>query len=103
MKLLNTFFILGLFLGSFNGAAASELLLDASCKATCLISVEEVGANQGGYIYNRVYRTVYFDFKGLSRKKIEDRSNAESVKLLCKEEFGASLSATAGECLYFKH
>jgi hypothetical protein len=88
---------------SFQVSASSELLLDASCKAQCLTSVQEVNASQGGVYYKPIYQVTHFDLIGLSRAQIEKQSSAKSLDLICKKAFGSSLNGASSDCLYFKH
>jgi hypothetical protein len=101
---MKTSILLGLLLMSFSLFASKEpLLLDASCKVNCLVSVEVTGYDQGGETRERRYGNFYVDFLGLTRKEIDTKLQGSELDKLCKQNFTARALGQGSECLYFKH
>jgi hypothetical protein len=101
---MKTSIVLGLFLTSFSLFASTEvLLLDASCKVDCLVSVEITGYDQGGETRERRYGNFYIDFLGLTRKEIDTKLKDVELDKLCKQNFTGRALGHGSDCLYFKH
>ncbi len=93
-----------LFLLPFSVFASNQqLLLDASCKVNCLISVTEVENDQGTPTYKRQYEQTYIDFLGLTREQLEKKIQKSELDKVCKKVFSEKTISEDSDCLYFKH
>ena len=84
-------------------ATTQALLLDASCKVTCITSVTEIQNDQGSPTYNREYKNTYVDFLGLTREQLDIKTQSAELTKLCKEKFTQSSMFQNNDCLYLKH
>lgn len=95
MKIL----LLGMILfGSSLSFGNEEILLDANCKAKCVLRDSE---------YRQKISFVYVDYKGVSREWI-DKENRSDLQSKCEGKADINYSVTwlaseASSCLFFKH
>lgn len=101
MKIFFAFSLLVLSLSTF--ASAQPLLLDASCKVTCLLSVTEIENDQGTPTYKRQYEKTYTEIVGLTREQIDMKTQSVELDKLCKKAFTEKTISESIDCLYFKH
>lgn len=100
MKLI---FTISMLLFSFSVFASDKLLLDASCKVVCLLSVTEIENDQGYPTYSRQYEKTYTDFIGQTREEIDNKTQKAELDKLCKKVFTEKTISEGRDCLYFKH
>lgn len=84
-------------------SAHATLLLDASCKADCVVSEETDYWDQGGAHVSVKTQVAYFDLSGLSRAEIDAKTEQNALNGVCKAAFTAEARALNFHCLYFKH
>lgn len=89
---------------SLNLSAQEKLMLNAACKASCVIGEEYIDADQGYGRIQKFYKTIYIDLMKLSRENIDNQS-ASQLHFLCKKKFGeqAYLESNSVDCVLFKN
>jgi hypothetical protein len=83
-------------------ASDQPLLLDASCKILCVVSVKEVITSQT-QSFQREYANIYSDFRGLTREQLDNKTVTTEMNKLCRSAFNEKSFIEASNCLTFKH
>ena len=100
---MKTLFIsLGLLTGMSSFASDQEILIDASCKTLCQVSVTRVDNSQG-HSYERKFADIYTDHLGLTREQLDKKTQKSELDKLCKTTFTEKASSESHDCLKFKH
>jgi hypothetical protein len=83
-------------------ATVDKILIDASCKITCL-TVVEVSYGEGNPRTLKKVETIYKEFTGLTREKIDSSLSRQSTDKMCVSSFGSFAVTENTDCLYFKN
>ncbi len=89
---------------SLNLSAQEKLMLNAACKASCIVEEKYIDADQGYPTIQKSSEAIYIDLIKLSRKEIDSQS-ASKFHSLCKKRFGqqAYLASNSTDCVLFKN
>jgi hypothetical protein len=82
--------------------ASSSILIDASCKVSCLVGVTEV-INSQGVGYTQEYANVYMDVVGVTREQLDKKTLKSELNKVCTNEFSEKAVGSNVDCLTFKH
>ena len=97
--------VLSLALLSFSAFAEANqtILLDASCKLTCLTGTKTYTTSQT-QVTEAILNDTYVDFVAVSRVELESKKEDRAgLSKVCKEAFNPSARSSGIECLIFKN
>ena len=83
-------------------AINNKILIDASCKITCL-TVVEVSYGEGNPRTLKKVETIYKEFTALTREKIDSSLSQQNTDKMCVSSFGSVAVTENTDCLYFKN
>lgn len=87
---------------SASAFASPPILIDASCKVSCLIGVTEV-INDQGISYTQEYANAYLDIVGVTREQLDKKTVKSELNKVCKNVFSEKAVGTNVDCLTFKN
>ncbi len=100
---MRTYLLLTLLIFSLNAFASQDkILIDASCKITCLTEVE-VSYSEGNPRTLKKMLSFYKEFTALTREEMDSSLSRQNTNKLCVSSFGSSAVTENTDCLYFKN